>query len=73
VTIPSNWPELTLAVALALLLALRHRRSVARVAWSILHAIVEDREVQAQFVDRPRRIVRLVVFLVTAASLASPR
>jgi small-conductance mechanosensitive channel len=72
VTFPSNWPELTLAVTLALLLAYIIANLVARVAWSILHGIVEDREVQTQFVDRPRRIVRLVVFLVTAAALASP-
>ena len=71
-TFPSNWPELTLAVALALLVAYGIAGLVARVAWSILHGIVEDREVQTQFVDRPRRIVRLVVFLVTAAALTSP-
>ena len=69
---PSNWPELTLALALALVVAYVIADLVARVAWSILHAIVEDREVQAQFVDRPRRVVRLFVFLVTAAALVSP-
>ncbi len=45
---------------------------VSRVAQSILQAIIADHEVQAQFVDRPRRVVQLVVFLVTAAALASP-
>jgi small conductance mechanosensitive channel len=72
VNAPQNWPELALAVAVALIVAYIIADLVARVAWSVLHAIVEDREVQAQFVDRPRRIVRLVVFLVSAAALASP-
>jgi small conductance mechanosensitive channel len=72
VNVSQNWPELTLAVAAALVVAYIIADLVARVAWSILHAIVEDREVQAQFVDRPRRVVRIVVFLVSAAALASP-
>ena len=70
--LPSNWPELTLALALALVVAYVIAGLVARVAWSVLHGIVEDGEVQAQFVDRPRRVVRIVVFLVTAAALAWP-
>lgn len=69
---PSNWPELTLALALALLAAYLVADLIARVAQSILRAIIEDREVEALFVDRPRRIVRVVVFLVTAAALALP-
>jgi len=69
---PSNWPVLTLAVALAVLAAYLVADGVARVVNSVLRAIIEDREVQPQFVDRPRRIVRVVVFLVTAAALVSP-
>src|SRR5207249_11924060 len=69
---PSNWPVLTLAVALAVLAAYFVADVVARVVNSVLRAIIEDREVQPQFVDRPRRIVRVVVFLVTAAALVSP-
>ena len=46
-TVPSNWPELTLAVGLALVLAWVIADLVARVARSVLHAIIEDREVQA--------------------------
>lgn len=45
---------------------------VSRIAQSILKGIIEDREVRPQFVDRPRRIVQLLVFLVTAAALAPP-
>ena len=44
-TLPSNWPELTLALALALLLAYVIADRVARLAWSILQAIIEDRTV----------------------------
>src|SRR5258705_1522147 len=68
----AHWPELTLAVALALLAAYLVADVVARIARSILRAIIEDHEVEAAFVDRPRRVVHVVVFLVTAAALASP-
>src|SRR5438128_11716283 len=60
------------AIAVAVAVAYLVSDVVARVVHSVLRAIIEDREVQPQFVDRPRRIVRLVVFLVTAAALASP-
>jgi len=72
VNLPAHWPELTLALALALLVAYVIADRVARVAWSVLHAIIEERDIHAQFVDRPRRIVQLVVFLVTAAALVPP-
>ena len=70
--LPPNWPLVTLALALALTLAYIIADFVSRVAQSILYAIIEDREVQEQFVDRPRRVVQLVVFLVIASALASP-
>src|SRR5436190_4278960 len=63
---------LVIAIAGAVALAYLISDIVARVADSVLRAIVEDRETQAQFVDRPRRVVRLLVFLVTAAALTSP-
>src|SRR5476649_1873374 len=69
---PSNWPELTLALALTLGAAYLVADVVARAVHSILHAILEDREVETLFVDRPRRIVRVVIFLVTAVALAFP-
>jgi small conductance mechanosensitive channel len=62
----------TLALAAALLVAYVVADLVSRVAQSTLHAIIQDREVQEQFVDRPRRVVQLLVFLVTASALASP-
>ena len=70
--LPPNWPLVTLALALALIASYVVADVVSRIAQSILHAIIEDREVQEQFVDRPRRVVQLMVFLVTASALASP-
>jgi small conductance mechanosensitive channel len=69
---PANWPDLALAVALAVVAAYLVADIVARIAQSILRAIVEDREIEALFVDRPRRVVRVVIFLVTAVALAFP-
>src|SRR4026207_640191 len=60
------------SIAVALAVAYIIADIVARVADSVLRAIIEGRDTQAQFVDRPRRIVRLLIFLVTAAALASP-
>jgi moderate conductance mechanosensitive channel len=60
------------SIAVALAVAYVIADIVARVADSVLRAIIEDRDTQAQFVDRPRRVVRLLVFLVIAAALTSP-
>jgi hypothetical protein len=38
----------------------------------VLRAVVVDREVEGLFVDRPRRIVRGIVFVVSAVALAFP-
>jgi small conductance mechanosensitive channel len=72
VTIPSNWPLLTLALGLALVLSYLFAEFVSRIAQSILDAIIEDRDVHKQFVDRPRRIVKLLVFLVAVSTLLPP-
>jgi len=71
-TVPSNWPELTLALALAGAVAYLVAEAVARLVHAILRGVLEDKATEAAFVDRPRRIVRLVVFLVTFAALTSP-
>ena len=60
------------ALALAVAVAFAVADLVARVADWVLRAIIEDREIQPQFVDHPRRVVRVLVFLVTASALASP-
>jgi len=72
VNIPQNWPELTLALALAAAASSLVADAAARVVHAILRAVLEDRATEAAFVDRPRRIVRGVVFLVAFAALASP-
>jgi small-conductance mechanosensitive channel len=64
--------EITLAIAMALVAAYLVADVVARIVQSILRNVVEDRELEGLFVDRPRRIVRLVIFLVTAAAAAFP-
>jgi small conductance mechanosensitive channel len=68
---PSNWPELTLAVTLALVAAYLIADVVARGVDSILRAILPD-EHEKLFVDRPKRMVRLLIFLLSAAALAFP-
>ena len=68
---PANWPELTLAAALVLGVAYFIGDLVARGIEKILRSIVAD-PLEAMLVDRPRRIVRLLIFLVTTAALALP-
>jgi moderate conductance mechanosensitive channel len=60
------------AISGALIVAYLIADVVARVVHSTLHTIIEDAQVEAMFVDRPRRIVRLVIFLITAAALLLP-
>jgi small conductance mechanosensitive channel len=68
---PSNWPELTLAIALALGIAYLVSDVIARLVQSVMRAIIAD-PYETLFVDRPRRIIRLVIFIATAAALALP-
>ena len=70
-TLPPNWPELTLALALAIIAGYFIADVVARLAERVLRAVIPD-EREAHFVDRPRRVVRLTIFVVTAAALAFP-
>ena len=68
---PTNWPELTLALSLALVAAYLVADLVARAAQSVLRAIVSD-ERETRFVDRSGRMVRLFIFLITATALSFP-
>jgi small conductance mechanosensitive channel len=68
---PSNWPELTLAIALALGVAYLVSDIAARGVQAVLRAVVAN-PYETLFVDRPRRVIRLVIFLVTAAALLLP-
>jgi moderate conductance mechanosensitive channel len=70
--LPSNWPELTLALALAVVVAYLVADVVARAVATVLRAVIADPEYEALFVDRPRRVVRLAIFLVTAVALSFP-
>src|SRR5206468_12020072 len=72
VNLPANWPIVTLALGLALVLSYLFAEFVSRLAQSVLHAIIEDRHVQKQFVDRPRRVVKLLVFMVAVSTLLPP-
>jgi small-conductance mechanosensitive channel len=69
---PSNWPELTLALALATVVAYLVADFVARLVQSILRAILADSQYESILIDRPRRVIRLAIFLVTLAALAFP-
>jgi moderate conductance mechanosensitive channel len=68
---PSNWPELTLALSLALVAAYVVADLVARASQSVLRAIVPG-ESETRFVDRPGRMIRLFIFLITATALSFP-
>ena len=68
---PSNWPELTLAVTLALVAAYIIADVIARVVESVLRAILPD-EHEHLFVDRPKNVIRLVIFAIVAVALAFP-
>jgi small conductance mechanosensitive channel len=69
---PPNWPALTLALALALVVAYLIADLVARLAQTLLRGVIADPELETLFVDRPRRIVRVVVFVITAVAVAFP-
>jgi len=69
---PTNWPELTLAVALVLAGAYLAADLAARVVQSTLGAVIADPAAERAFVDRPRRIIRVTIFLVAAAALIFP-
>ena len=69
---PQHWPELTLAIVLALVAAYLVADVVVRVTQSVLSAIIADKHTEAFYVDRPLRIIRLAIFLVTAIALALP-
>jgi small conductance mechanosensitive channel len=63
---------MTLAIALALAVAYVIADLVGRFAQSLLRGVIGDPELETLFVDRPRRVVRLVLFLIIGAALAFP-
>lgn len=69
---PENWPAAALALATAVAGAYLIADFAGRAVQAILRAIVADAATEALLVDRPRRVIRVVVFLVAATGLALP-
>jgi small conductance mechanosensitive channel len=65
-------PTLILALALASVVAYLVADLVARIAQSMLRGVIGDPELEKIFVDRPRRVVRIVIFLIAAVALSFP-
>src|SRR5688572_603282 len=68
---PTNWPELTLALTLVLLAAYIIADIASRLVESMLRAIVPDQH-EHIFVDRPKLVIRLLIFAIVALALAFP-
>jgi moderate conductance mechanosensitive channel len=63
---------LTLTLTLTLVAAYLVADVIARALQKMLRAIIEDPHIETLFVDRPRRVVRIAIFLLTAGALALP-
>src|SRR5262245_41715020 len=68
---PANWPDLALAIALALVAAYILTNLAARAMQSMLHAILPE-EREGRFSHGPGRAIHVVLFLVIAAGLSFP-
>src|SRR5690606_21828115 len=68
---PANWPELTLAITLALAAAYVIADLAARGVAALLRAIIPG-EHEDLFIVRSEKIVRLVIFLMSGAALIVP-
>jgi small conductance mechanosensitive channel len=68
---PDNWPDLALALALALVAAYIIANLAARGVRSMLHAILPD-ERETRFVHGPGRIIHIFLFLIAATALSFP-
>jgi small-conductance mechanosensitive channel len=69
---PDNWPAAAMALAVAVAGAYLIADFAARAVQAVLRAIVGDAAAEAVVVDRPRRVIRIVVFAVAASALALP-
>src|SRR5438093_4967653 len=69
---PDTWPELTLVAVLVFLVAYLVADFVARLVRSLLQSVIADSAIESLYVERPRRIVAIAVFLITAAALSFP-
>jgi small conductance mechanosensitive channel len=68
---PANWPDLALAVALALVAAYIIANLASRAVRSMLRAILPD-EREARFVNGPGRAIHIFLFLILAVALSFP-
>jgi small conductance mechanosensitive channel len=68
---PENWPEVTLALAVAFIVAFGVADVTARFVEAGLRAILPD-EQERRFVARPKLVIRLVLFAIIGAALALP-
>jgi small conductance mechanosensitive channel len=68
---PSNWPELGLALALALVAAYVVTTFLSRRVEAFLRAIVPD-DRERLLVDNPLPVIRGLIFILTAAAVAIP-
>jgi small conductance mechanosensitive channel len=68
---PSNWPELALALALVLVASYLIADFVARRVQSLLRAIIPDQR-EHLLVDSPRQVIRTLIFFLSAAALSLP-
>ena len=69
---PANWPEITLALALAIVVAYLIADFVAKFVQSTLRGILADSQYEAILVERPRRVIRVVIFALILAALTIP-
>src|SRR5437867_251598 len=69
---PDTWPELTLVAVLVFLVAYLVADFVARLVRSLLQSVIADSAIESLYVEQPRRIVAITVFLITAAALSFP-
>jgi small conductance mechanosensitive channel len=70
--VPSNWPELTLALVLAFLAAYLIADLISRLVGAVLRGIIADPAIEAAFVERPRLVIRGTLFALTSLALAFP-
>src|SRR5687768_4662502 len=68
---PANWPDLTLALGLALVAAYLVANLAARAVRSVLRAILLD-EHEETFIIRAARAIHVFLFLIAAAALSFP-
>ena len=67
----THWPSLALALGVTILVAYVIAHVISRLVESGLRAILPDEHEHA-LVDRPKAVVRLLIFLLTAVALAFP-